>query len=173
MQDASCILKNKGHYLNRFLLNITSLSPSEQYKCHKAKKAYKKTHNECAVCGCLKWLEVHHVLPIHVQPALADDPTNFITLCDPKNNGCHRLLAHFGNFSKKWNIYIREYALISRMHIEYMDPVHSFQVPTPVLFEEFAKAGKYTHKEYTKFIQELSSRFVNHKLPHIQNCLTA
>lgn len=77
----------------------------------KAKKLYVKEHNQCAVCGYKKNLEVHHVVPVHVDPTLSAKSSNFITLCDYRNKGCHNVFGHFRNFRSKWNPNIRVFAL--------------------------------------------------------------
>lgn len=47
-------------------------------------------HNTCAVCGCKDDLDVHHIKPFHLFPALELEPTNFITLC----RAHHLLFGH-------------------------------------------------------------------------------
>lgn len=51
-------------------------------------------HPLCAVCGEKKGLEVHHVRPFHLFPALELDPGNLITLCDDH----HLFFGHLGSF---------------------------------------------------------------------------
>ena len=106
----------------RLALNISSVSPPTYYQMTKAKRAYRVLYPECAVCGNQRFLEVHHVKPVHVYPELACDPENFITLCDAKNNSCHRWIGHLGDFRNKWNKGIREYALISRIMLQHQEP---------------------------------------------------
>ena len=96
--------------LTRVFLAADKLSPSQYYAMEKAKRAYKKVHCKCAVCGYGKDLEVHHIKPVHMEPRLAADPTNFITLCDTRNTGCHYIWGHFRDFVKGWNCHIVEFA---------------------------------------------------------------
>lgn len=52
------------------------------------------------VCGGKEKLEVHHIVPFHLNPRLELEPTNLITLCEAKHDGvnCHLLFGHLGNF---------------------------------------------------------------------------
>ena len=97
--------------LIRAYLNFKSLSLPTQWQMTKAKRAYKKDHCKCAVCGYTKNLEIHHVVPVHVDRTKALDTDNFITLCDWRNHGCHYVFGHFRNFRTKWNPNIRQFAL--------------------------------------------------------------
>lgn len=115
--------------VERFLLNVSSVSVPTYYQMTKAKKAYVKEHPQCAMCGNKKYLEVHHVKPVHLFPESAIDQNNFITLCDPKNNGCHRWFGHFGNFRRGWNPYIRVFAYYIRELHEKCETGMKFDVP--------------------------------------------
>jgi hypothetical protein len=54
----------------------------------------------CAACGsCLK-PEVHHIVPVHLDPSRELDPDNLITLCDKY---CHFVFGHLMNY-RSWNI---------------------------------------------------------------------
>lgn len=70
-----------------------------------ARKQHLLSHPTCAVCGGDEKLEVHHIKPFHLNPALELDPTNFVTLCEVKKWGvnCHLLFGHLGNF-KSFNV---------------------------------------------------------------------
>jgi len=58
----------------------------------------------CAACGKFKKLEVHHIVPVHVDPSKELDPDNLMTLCaDP----CHILFGHLMDF-KSWNSGVNE-----------------------------------------------------------------
>jgi 5-methylcytosine-specific restriction endonuclease McrA len=92
--------------IERFFINLTAVSVPTQWQMTKAKRAYKKTHPLCAVCGYKKKLEIHHITPCHVDMSLACDPDNFITLC----RSCHFTFGHFHNFRKYWNPNIVEFA---------------------------------------------------------------
>ena len=98
--------------LTRSYLNFRALSVSTQWQLSKAKKEYVKKHNTCAICGHTENLEVHHIIPVHIDTSKALDHSNFITLCDWRNHGCHYVFGHFRNFRTKWNPKIREFAKI-------------------------------------------------------------
>jgi hypothetical protein len=59
-----------------------------------------KQYPECAVCGGIEKLEVHHKQPFHLNPALELDSANLITLCEANKGGvnCHLFVGHLGNF---------------------------------------------------------------------------
>lgn len=68
------------------------------------RKAHLDGEPLCVACGRGKDLEVHHVIPYHVDPSRELDRTNLVTLCsDP----CHRVFGHLMNY-KKWNPLVRE-----------------------------------------------------------------
>ena len=96
--------------IERFFINLTAVSVPTQWQMTKAKRAYKKTHPFCAVCGTTKDIEIHHIVPVHVDSSKACDPENFISLCDWRNHGCHYIWGHFRNFRSKWNPDIVEFA---------------------------------------------------------------
>lgn len=63
-----------------------------------------KDHSTCAACGGNVNLNVHHIMPFHIDPSLelADGsdgkPANLITLCMAKERHCHLLLGHGDSF---------------------------------------------------------------------------
>jgi 5-methylcytosine-specific restriction endonuclease McrA len=58
-----------------------------------------KENPTCIACGRDRKLEVHHKIPVHINPELELDPSNLVTLCaDP----CHILFGHLMNF-KSYN----------------------------------------------------------------------
>lgn len=60
----------------------------------KVRRGFLKLHPVCAACGGNKKLEVHHVVPFHIDPSKELDETNLITLCEKKGHDCH---FHFGH----------------------------------------------------------------------------
>lgn len=49
----------------------------------------------CAACGYEgRGLQVHHIKPFHLHPALELDPNNLITLCEIKGRDHHLLIGH-------------------------------------------------------------------------------
>jgi len=60
-------------------------------------------HPRCAVCGTTQDVVPHHILPVHLWPALELDPTNLITLCNGAG-GHHLTFGHLG----EWTSYNRD-----------------------------------------------------------------
>ena len=58
------------------------------------------THGVCRMCGRTADLEVHHIRPFHLFPALELDPSNFVTLCEGAVQ-CHLRTGHLNN----WHLY--------------------------------------------------------------------
>jgi 5-methylcytosine-specific restriction protein A len=50
-------------------------------------------HPNCAACGGTEKLQVHHIVPFHVDEKLELDENNLITLCMGKNE-CHLEIGH-------------------------------------------------------------------------------
>lgn len=55
--------------------------------------------SQCTICGSTSKLEVHHIVPVHVDPTKELDADNLITLCDKY---CHFIFGHLMNW-KSWN----------------------------------------------------------------------
>lgn len=60
----------------------------------------------CAACGRRRRLEVHHVKPFHLFPALELEPSNLLTLCEDEVISCHLLVGHAGAWTA-WNPHAR------------------------------------------------------------------
>ncbi len=71
-------------------------------KWPKKRKAHLKEHPNCANCGKKKifGMQVHHIVPFHVDPSKELDDDNLLTLCD--NPRCHLDKGHLGYF-RSWN----------------------------------------------------------------------
>jgi len=50
--------------------------------------------NECEICGSIKDLHVHHIIPQKIEPYFSLDPDNGIVFCGPKSNNCHNKYGH-------------------------------------------------------------------------------
>lgn len=80
---------------NFLKLRFATRSP----KWQKVRKEHLEKYPACIACGRDKKLEVHHKIPVHIDPMLELDPANLVTLCaDP----CHLLFGHLMNF-KSYN----------------------------------------------------------------------
>jgi len=68
------------------------------------RRAHLEREPACVACGRSKQLEVHHIIPYHVDQSLELDPGNLITLCaDP----CHLVHGHLMNFQRS-NPHVRQ-----------------------------------------------------------------
>ena len=66
-------------------------------------KTVRKLHLEregccCQACNKNSKLEVHHIIPVHINRTLELDPSNLITLC----YRCHLVFGHLSDY-KSWN----------------------------------------------------------------------
>ena len=66
-------------------------------KWPKIRDAHLKIDSVCNVCGTKENLNVHHIIPFHIDKTKELDPNNLITLCS--HNGCHFTFGHFFNWS--------------------------------------------------------------------------
>jgi hypothetical protein len=66
------------------------------------RRAHLATSGTCAGCGRADEVEVHHKVPVHVDPALELEPTNLITLCEGPTMNCHLWIGHLGHW-RSWN----------------------------------------------------------------------
>lgn len=63
------------------------------------RKKHINKHPCCQACGSCKKPEVHHIVPVHLDPSKELDPDNLITLCDKY---CHFIFGHLMDY-KSWN----------------------------------------------------------------------
>ena len=61
-------------------------------------RKFKTAYPDCAVCGTLKKVEVHHLKPFHLHPELELDASNLISLCRVHHQGW----GHLGDW-KSYN----------------------------------------------------------------------
>lgn len=54
----------------------------------------------CAWCGRTKRLEVHHVIPVSVDPDQAGNKGNMLMLC--RKPACHQVIGHNGDFRGRY-----------------------------------------------------------------------
>lgn len=62
------------------------------------RKLHLKDQNECQSCGKRSSLEVHHIVPVHIDQTLELDPSNLLTLCER----CHLVFGHLSDY-RSWN----------------------------------------------------------------------
>ena len=63
----------------------------------KVRDTHLALHPTCAACGGSSSLQVHHIVPYHVEVSRELDPSNLITLCMGKHD-CHLHVGHGGSF---------------------------------------------------------------------------
>lgn len=74
----------------------------------RVEKEHLQREPACIACGYRgKGLQVHHIKPFHLHPALELDPSNLITLCEIKGRDHHLLLGHLDNW-ESYNAHVRE-----------------------------------------------------------------
>ena len=78
-----------------FLDKIYGRSP----KWRKVRAEHIEKNPTCAACGRKDGLEVHHIVPYHIDPDKELDPDNLITLC---GKYCHFIFGHLMDW-KSWN----------------------------------------------------------------------
>lgn len=61
--------------------------------------AFIKKNKTCAACGSDDCLQVHHIIPFHVDPSKELDVNNLIVLCENKTK-CHLKIGHLGSWRK-------------------------------------------------------------------------
>lgn len=74
----------------------------------KVRAEHMKKQSSCQACGSTKKLEVHHMVPVHVDKSKELDPDNLITLC---GRSCHLAIGHLMD-TYSWNVNVIEDAKI-------------------------------------------------------------
>ena len=79
---------------------VLSLEPPRSDHWSTVRKHFIEANPTCAACGANEHLQVHHVIPFHIDEKMELDPTNFITLCmcDTPLQRCHFEVGHHGNW---------------------------------------------------------------------------
>ena len=86
----------------------------------RAMRAYRKAHPYCEFLGKrYTKIDVHHKIPVHVDPLRAGDPSNFISLSRFPN--AHLIVGHMGNW-RNWNARVAEICAESPAEIESGNP---------------------------------------------------
>lgn len=69
---------------------------------NRVRNSHIKRQGKCQLCGGTDDLEVHHIVPFHIDPDKELDPNNLITLCGSGKGGvnCHLFFGHLGNWKK-------------------------------------------------------------------------
>lgn len=84
-------------------------------KPHRPRRAWSKLRRLhlslfpiCQICGSSTALEVHHIVPFHIDPSKYLQLSNLVTLCGAPYGGCHLHIGHNGNYSFH-NLNIKNY----------------------------------------------------------------
>lgn len=75
---------------------------SPQWRTVRAKHIEKQPC--CMACGSCKKPQVHHIVPVHLDPTKELDPDNLITLC---GKHCHFVFGHLMDY-RSWNTNVIE-----------------------------------------------------------------
>ena len=88
---------------------IKGIPGTRSPKWQTVRKKFIEANPECALCGSLEKVEIHHKKPFHLHPELELDVNNLIGLCESGKNGiiCHRAFGHLGDY-KSFNKNIDE-----------------------------------------------------------------
>lgn len=81
--------------------SVKALSRGSEWR--NARNRHIEQEPYCQACGRENQLEVHHVIPWHIDESLRVDPYNLITLCKP----CHFRFGHY-SYWKDHNPEVRE-----------------------------------------------------------------
>ena len=87
-------------------------------KWRRVRADFIKKYPFCAVCGGKKKLEVHHIVPFHIEPEKELTNSNLITLCEqgPSLN-CHLIVGHRGSY-RRWNPFVRGFSDFMNDYLE-------------------------------------------------------
>lgn len=110
------MIKTIQHGINlaRHFFRDVGIDTKRSGKWPTIEKHFLEAHPTCAACGSTNRLNVHHIHPFHVFPALELDTSNLITLCmDTKE--CHLHLGHGGSF-KQYCPDVKKYAAEALAH---------------------------------------------------------
>jgi HNH endonuclease len=79
------------------------------------KKWLSEIQTQCQVCDRKTKLEVHHIIPFHIDPSLELDFNNFITLCENSAACCHFIVGHCALSWLKYDPFVIHDAAIIRI----------------------------------------------------------
>lgn len=96
-----------GRLLNLFRARVATSADDEEFRAFGVARSPKwpaerdrwlKDHPQCACCQERSDLEVHHKVPVHVDPSQELRRFNLLTLC----RRCHLFVGHLARWSS-WN----------------------------------------------------------------------
>jgi hypothetical protein len=65
----------------------------------KAMEAYRNENPMCEWDACSTDIHVHHIIPVHVDPSRAADPSNMVSLGSKR---CHLAIGHAGSWGTRY-----------------------------------------------------------------------
>lgn len=80
---------------SKFHEHIKSRHRSSQW--NQVRDDYLSKNSSCKACGGKESLQVHHIVPFHIDRSKELDPSNLICLCMGQHD-CHLLIGHGGSF---------------------------------------------------------------------------
>jgi 5-methylcytosine-specific restriction protein A len=69
---------------------------SRSSKWPAVRRSFVKLNPYCAACGTAKELEVHHIIPFHIDASRELDTSNLMTLCQD----CHLYIGHLKDWTR-------------------------------------------------------------------------
>ncbi len=88
------LVKTNMSYISDRLAGKLKAGESRSTKWPEVRAAFLKANPVCVVCESTKKLQVHHMKPFHLFPALELDPANLITLCENSSTNHHFMVGH-------------------------------------------------------------------------------
>ena len=85
-------IDNQLKTLTQQEVEILSAPRSPLWK--KIREEHLKKQPNCMVCGNKNNLNVHHIIPFHVDSSKELEPENLITLCEGETFNCHLFFGH-------------------------------------------------------------------------------
>jgi len=94
-------------YVRKWLSNIVAnnqtnprVTVSRSPQWHALRIKWLEEHKVCDACGITTkaLLEVHHKVPVHIDPSKELDWGNLITLCESPSHNCHLIFGHLLNW---------------------------------------------------------------------------
>jgi hypothetical protein len=86
----------------------------------KVRKEHLRLQPTCQACNSKTKLEVHHIVPVHIDPTKELVPGNMLTLCEnPKTGFCHFIFGHLAISWFKWDPEVIYNAKIHNVAVTY------------------------------------------------------
>lgn len=90
--------------ISKLFNKLSTFDSSRSSQWSRVRKKYLEKYPTCQACGRYDDIEVHHVVPVHLNPDKELDENNLISLC---GKYCHFTIGHLMDW-KSWNNNVRE-----------------------------------------------------------------